>query len=102
MTTNLEKRSFDLSIKKLNEKLERNISVLDMKFKDALKRIDNMRKNVIQSITDSNVVQATTDLTHRIDSKDVMNANLRAIGVSKNWSIFQYVKHLKRFITLLY
>lgn len=93
MTTNLEKRSFEADIKKLNERLECNIDVLEMKFNDAIKRIENVKSSIEESIRDTDVENRATDTINKIDSKTIINDSIRDFFLQSNATVDD-VNHL--------
>ena len=69
MSTNLEKKSFERDIHKLNKNMECSIDVIEQKFNDAIKRIDNMKKSFEDSIIESDIETKGPEILQKIENK---------------------------------
>src|SRR5690554_7278412 len=69
MSTNLEKKSFERNVQNLNEHMKRSINVIEQKFNDAIKRIDNMKKSFEDSIIESDIETKGPEILQKIENK---------------------------------
>jgi len=77
MSTNLEKRSFDLEVNKINERMERSLDVIDKKFNDAIQKIDNFKYKMEETISESNIDTKASEIISLISDKQSINTQLR-------------------------
>lgn len=87
MSTNLEKKSFEIDVRKLNDRMERSIDVVEQKFNDALIRIDNMKKSIENCINESNYTTLAPELLNKIDSRNTFNNQLKDHFINSNISV---------------